>query len=74
MYLKYVLMRNCIFYLLKVEIDDYSFIVDRDEVWRGVLIFYKKVVINSDILGNNLIVFFKGEDGLDVGVIKVEFF
>ena len=57
-----------------VKTDDYSLTVDRDEVWRGALIFYKKALTYSDILRNNLTIAFKGEDGLDAGAIKAEFF
>ena len=60
--------------MANVKTDDYSLTVDRDEVWRGALIFYKKALTNSDILRNNLTIAFKGEDGLDAGAIKAEFF
>lgn len=62
--------------MANVKTNDYSLTVDRDEVWRGALIhvFYKKALTNSDILRNNLTIAFKGEDGLDAGAIKAEFF
>ena len=61
-------------FMANVKTDDYSLTVDRDEVWRGALLFYKKALCNSDILRNNLTVSFNGEDGLDAGAIKAEFF
>ena len=60
--------------MANVKTDDYSLTVDRDEVWRGALIFYKKALTNSDKLRNNLTISFKGEDGLDAGAIRAEFF
>lgn len=36
--------------MANVKADNYSLTVDRDEVWRGALIFYKKALTNSDIL------------------------
>ena len=53
---------------------DYSLTVDRDEVWRGALIFNKKASTNSDILRKNLTIFFKGQDGLDAGAAKADSF
>lgn len=55
--------------MANVKTNDYSLTVDRDEVWSGALIFYKKALTNSDILRNNLTISFKGEDGLDAGAI-----
>ena len=36
--------------MANVKTDDYSLTVDRDEVWRGALIFNKKALTNSNIL------------------------
>jgi len=59
--------------MLNMRNSDYKLTVDRDEVWRGALIFDKKALTNADILWNNLTISFKGEDGLDAGAIKAEF-
>lgn len=62
-------MRNCFLAstdsvverpMANVKTDDYNLTVDRDEVWRGALIFNKKASTNSDILRKNLTIFFKG--------------
>ena len=68
-FLKHAQMRNCFFAstesvverpMANVKTDDYSLTVDRDEVWRGALIFNKKALTNSNILRKNLTIFFKG--------------
>ncbi len=55
-----------------VNSDNYGLIVT--EIWRGALVFYKKAFTNSDKLRKNLNISFNGEDGLDAGAIKAEFF
>ena len=35
--------------MANVKTDDYSLTLDRDEVWRGALIFDKKALTNNDI-------------------------
>ena len=59
--------------MANVQRDDYSLTLDRDEVWRGALIFYETALGNSDILRNNLTIAFKGKDGLDAVSLKPSF-
>ena len=56
-----------------VDIDEYTITVDREELWRSALGFYKKAMMDKSKLMKSLCVIFKGEDGLDAGAVKVEF-
>eukprot|EP00794_Sanderia_malayensis_P000752 gene752-33_t len=58
----------------KVSPDDIVVTVNRDEMWKSSLIFYKNAVSDTTKLWRNLCVAFEGEDGLDAGAIKAEFF
>ena len=58
----------------KVTLDDIMMTVNRDEIWKSSLIFYKKAQLDSTKLWRNLCVVFDGEDGLDAGAMKAEFF
>lgn len=59
------------------NVDDnqsYTLCIDREELWRGALAFYKKALSDKTLLLKDLIIVFKGEEGLDAGAMKVEFF
>ena len=58
----------------KVQGNDYVLTVERDEIWKGALVFYKKSLVDQDKLWTNLVINFKGEEGLDGGAIKAKFF
>ncbi len=53
---------------------DESILVDRETFWLDVVKFYKKALSKPDILRKELYVAFDGEEGLDGGVMKIEFF
>lgn len=48
--------------------------IKRDNIWREALCFYKKCLTNPDKLWDSPTVCFEGEDGLDGGAMKAEFF
>lgn len=50
--------------------------VNRNEVWRSALVFYKTAAVNVNRLKKNLVVEFEGagELGIDGGALKMEFF
>ena len=48
--------------------------MDGEELWVDTLKFYKRRLDNNTCLGRQLGIFFKGEDGLDLGAMMVEFF
>lgn len=52
----------------------YTLCTDREELWRGALGFYKKALSDKTLLLKDLIIVFKGEEGLDAGAMKVEYF
>ena len=52
----------------------YTLCIDREELWRGALGFYKKALSDKTLLLKDLIIVFKGEEGLDAGAMKVEYF
>ena len=54
----------------KVQGNDYVLTVERDEIWKGALVFYKKSLVDQDKLWTNLVINFKGKEGLDGGAIK----
>ena len=56
------------------ENKSYTLCIDREELWRGALAFYKKALSDKTLLLNDLIIVFKGEEGLDAGAMKVEYF
>ncbi len=56
----------------KDEIEEIE--VERDAVWVNILKYYKRNVSNPRALCKSLEVSFKGEEGLDGGAMKVEYF
>ena len=52
----------------------YTLCTDREELWRGALGFYKKALSDKTLLLKDLIIVFKGEEGLDAGAMRVEYF
>ena len=58
----------------KIQDSEYILTVDREEVWSGALAFYKKALVDTSKLWQDLTVCFSGEEGLDGGAIKIEFF
>ncbi len=58
----------------KIEDSEYVLTVERDEVWSAALAFYKKALLDRKKLWKDLTINFKGEEGLDAGAIKTEFF
>ncbi len=57
-----------------LDVDEYTITIDREEIWRGALGFYKKALTDKSRLLKSLCVMFKGEDGFDAGAVKVDFF
>lgn len=55
----------------KIQDSEYILTVDREEVWSGALAFYKKALVDTSKLWQDLTVCFSDEDG---GAIKIEFF
>lgn len=53
---------------------DENILVDRETFWLDVVKFYKKALSKPDILRKELYVAFHGEEGLDGGAMKIEFF
>lgn len=51
-----------------------NIIVERDNIWCNILVFYKKIFIDKVRFRKKFVVSFEGEDGVDVGVFLVEFF
>ncbi|CAB4028644.1 E3 ubiquitin- ligase pub2, partial [Paramuricea clavata] len=58
----------------KIQDSDYMLTVERDEVWSAALTFYKKALLDKTKLWQDLTIIFKGEEGLDAGTIRTEFF
>lgn len=56
------------------EDDDHFLHINRCEIWKAGLTFYKQCMGNVSKLHRNLVVCFEGEDGVDAGAIKAEFF
>ena len=54
--------------------ESYTLCIDREELWRGALAFYKKALADKTLLLKDLVIVFKGEEGLDAGAMKVEYF
>ncbi len=54
--------------------EDLTWSVKRDEIWRCALTFYKNAQVNPQRLKKNLIIEFDGEQGVDGGALKREFF
>ena len=52
----------------------YTLCIDREELWRGALGFYKKALSDKTSVLKDLIIVFKGEEGLDYGAMRVEYF
>ena len=48
--------------------------VKREDIWREALCFYKKCLTNPEKVWDSPAVCFEGEDGLDGGAMKAEFF
>lgn len=57
-----------------IKESEYTLTIDRDEVWRGALGFYKKALFDKERLWQSLSIIFKGEEGLDAGAMRTEFF
>ena len=66
------LLREFQGYHMKFGIEELC--IDRDAVWADTLRFYKRKVAAPESLCKQLEVSFKGEDGLDGGALKVEYF
>ena len=49
-------------------------IVRRDQLWRSALSFYKNCIHNVERLLYGLRIEFEGEEGVDAGALKLEFF
>lgn len=58
----------------KVTSKEIVITVKREDIWREALCFYKKCVTNPEKLWDSPAVCFEGEDGLDGGAMKAEFF
>lgn len=59
------------------EIDfdhDVTLITSRDRVWQTAKQFYKAALSNTSRLTRNLVVEFTGEEGVDAGALRSEFF
>ena len=56
------------------EDDDHFLHINRCEIWKAGLTFYKQCMGNVSKLHRNLVVCFEGEDGVDASAIKAEFF
>lgn len=54
--------------------DDHFLCLNREEIWKSGLTFYKQCLGDKSKLKRNLSISFDGEDGLDAGPIKAEFF
>ena len=54
--------------------EDLTWSVKREEIWRCALTFYKTAQVNPQRLKKNLIIEFDGDQGLDGGALKKEFF
>ena len=59
--------------LTNVKESEYTLTIDRDELWRGALSFYKKALYDKETLWQSLIIF-KEEEGLDDRAMRTEFF
>ena len=64
--------------LLKLQSDfkgsDFTLTIKRDELWMGALRFYKTALTERERLWQGLAIIFQGEEGLDGGALKTEFF
>ena len=58
----------------KDDNESYTLCIDREELWRGTLAFYKKALSDKTLLLKDLIIVFKGEEDLGAGAMKVEYF
>ena len=56
------------------EDDDHFLYVNRNEIWKSALTFYKQCMGNASKLHRNLVISFEGEEGVDAGAVKIEFF
>lgn len=59
---------------LASENDTITLEIERDNLWMESLRFYKRNLVNSQVMTKKLIIEFKGEDGLDGGAMKTEYF
>ncbi len=57
-----------------IKAQEKEFVIDRESLWLCTLRFYKRALYDPDELKKELVVRFDGEDGVDVGAIKQEFF
>ena len=60
----------------KFILEDSSYVLEvkRSSLWKSGLIFYKQAMVNPDMLRKNLTIDFVGEEGVDAGALKAEFF
>lgn len=68
-------------YLLKslslkviVEEEDTFLSMNRNCLWNKAQLFYKKATLDTELLRRNLILSFSGEEGVDGGALRNEFF
>ena len=54
--------------------DDYVINTSRSCVWNSAQTFYKKALRDNQLLSKNLIIRFSGEEGVDAGALRNEFF
>ena len=57
-----------------IKSQEKELVVDRESLWLCILRFYKRALYDPDELKKELVVRFDGEDGVDGGAIKREFF
>lgn len=57
-----------------VKSSEFTLTVARDSIWMGALRFYKMALSEKQKLWQGLAIIFEGEEGLDAGALKTEFF
>lgn len=57
-----------------VKSSEFTLTVAKDSIWMGALRFYKMALIDKQKLWQGLAIIFEGEEGLDGGALKTEFF
>lgn len=53
---------------------DVHLFVAREDIWRSAKPFYKTALHSPSRLRQNLCVQFEGEEGIDAGALKIDFF
>ena len=51
------------------EDDDHFLYVNRNEIWKSALTFYKQCMGNASKLHRNLVISVEGEEGVDAGAV-----